>query len=75
MGLTITTPHRKNNSTTKCYTGFRTWTDSRPKRSWEDNIKMKLREIGWGGMDWIHLAQNRYQVSGLVNTVMKLRVP
>jgi hypothetical protein len=27
----------------------------RPRRRWEDNIKMDLREIGWGGMDWIHL--------------------
>jgi hypothetical protein len=33
----------------------------RPRRSWEDNIRMDLREIGWGGMDWINLAQNRYQ--------------
>jgi hypothetical protein len=31
----------------------------RPRRRWEDNIKMDLREIGWGGMDWIHLAQDR----------------
>jgi hypothetical protein len=30
-----------------------------PRRRWEDNIKMDLREIGWGGMDWIDLAQNR----------------
>jgi hypothetical protein len=28
----------------------------RPRRRWEDNIKMDLREIGWGGMDWSHLA-------------------
>jgi hypothetical protein len=31
----------------------------RPRRSWEDNIKMDLREIGWGGMDWNDLAQDR----------------
>jgi hypothetical protein len=31
----------------------------RPRRRWVDNIKMDLREIGWDGMDWIHLAQNR----------------
>jgi hypothetical protein len=28
----------------------------RPRRRWEDNIKMDLREMGWGGMYWIHLA-------------------
>jgi hypothetical protein len=43
--------------------------------TWEDNIKMDLREIGWGGMDWIDLAQDRDQWRALVNTVMKLRVP
>jgi hypothetical protein len=31
----------------------------RPKRRWEDNIKMDLREMGWGGMEWIYLAQDR----------------
>jgi hypothetical protein len=33
----------------------------RPKRKWVDNIKIDLREIGWGGMGWIHLAQDRDQ--------------
>jgi hypothetical protein len=33
----------------------------RPKRRWEDNIKIDLREILWGGMDWIHVAQDRDQ--------------
>jgi hypothetical protein len=47
----------------------------RPRRRWEDNIKMVLREIGWGGMDWIDLAQDRDQWRALVNTVMNLRVP
>jgi hypothetical protein len=46
-----------------------------PRRRWEDNIKMDLREIGWGGMDLIDLAQDRDQWRALVNTVMKLRVP
>jgi hypothetical protein len=46
----------------------------RPRRRWVDNIKMELREIGWDGMDWIDLAQNRDQWRALVNTVMNLRV-
>jgi hypothetical protein len=46
-----------------------------PRRRWEDNIKMDLREIGWGGMDWIDLAQDEDQWRALVNTVMNLRVP
>jgi hypothetical protein len=40
-----------------------------------DNIKMNLREIGWGGMDLIDLALDRDQWTALVNTVMNLRVP
>jgi hypothetical protein len=47
----------------------------RPRRRWEDDIKMDLREIGWGGMDWIDLAQDRDQWRALVNTVMNLGVP
>jgi hypothetical protein len=47
----------------------------RPRLKWEDNIRMDLREIRWGGMDWIDLAQDRYQWKALVNTVIKLRVP
>jgi hypothetical protein len=46
----------------------------RPRR-WEDNIKMDLRETGWGGMGWIHLAQDTDQWWALVNTVMNIRVP
>jgi hypothetical protein len=44
----------------------------RPRRRREDNIKMDLREIGWGGMDWIDLAQDRDQWKALLNTVMNL---
>jgi hypothetical protein len=40
-----------------------------------DNIKMDLRERGWGGMDWIDLSQDRDQWRALVNTVMNLLVP
>jgi hypothetical protein len=47
----------------------------RPRRRLVDNIKMVLRGIGWGVMDWIDLAQNRDQWRALVNTVMNLGVP
>jgi hypothetical protein len=47
----------------------------RPRRRWVDNIKIDLREIGWGGMDWIDLAQDRDQWRALENTVMNLLVP
>jgi hypothetical protein len=47
----------------------------RPRRRWDDNIKMDLSEVGWGGMDGIHLAQDRDQWRALVNRVMNLRVP
>jgi hypothetical protein len=47
----------------------------RPRRRWVDNIKMTLREIGWDGMDWIDLAQDRDQWRVLVNSVMNLCVP
>jgi hypothetical protein len=47
----------------------------RPRRWCVDNIKMDLREIGWDGVDWINLAQDRDQWNALVNTVMNLRVP
>jgi hypothetical protein len=47
----------------------------RPRRRWVDNIKMNLLEIGWGGVDWIGLAQDRDKWRALVNAVMNLRVP
>jgi hypothetical protein len=46
----------------------------RLRRRWIDNIKMDLGEIGWGGVDWIGLAQHRGKWSDLVNAVMNLRV-
>jgi hypothetical protein len=47
----------------------------RPRRRWEGNIKMDLRIVGCGGMDWIGLAQERDRWRALVNAVMNLRVP
>jgi hypothetical protein len=47
----------------------------RPRCRWKDNIRMDLREIGWGGMDWIDLAQDRDKWQTFVNMVMNLRVP
>jgi hypothetical protein len=47
----------------------------RSRRRWQDNINMDLREIGWGGLDWIDLAQDRDQWRALVNMGMNLRVP
>ena len=47
----------------------------KPRRRWEDNIKMDLQEVGCGGMDWIGLAQNRDKWRALVNAAMNLRVP
>jgi len=47
----------------------------RPKRRREDNIKMDFQEVGYEGMDWISLAQDRDRCWALVNAVTKLRVP
>jgi hypothetical protein len=47
----------------------------RPRRRWEDNIKLDLREIGIDGANWIRLAQDRVRWWTFANTVMNLRVP
>jgi hypothetical protein len=47
----------------------------RPRRRWEDNIKVDLHEVGCGGMDTIELAQDRDMWRALVNEVMNIRVP
>jgi hypothetical protein len=48
----------------------------RPRRRWEDNIKIDIQEVGFGGgMDWIGLAQDRGRWRALVNAVMNLGVP
>ena len=48
---------------------------ARPRRKWEDNIKMDLQEVGYGGMNWIELARVMDSWQALVNAVMNLRVP
>jgi hypothetical protein len=47
----------------------------RPRRRWVANIKMDVGELGWGGMDWIDLAQDMDQWRSLVNTVMNIWFP
>jgi hypothetical protein len=47
----------------------------RPKRKWEDNIKLDLRERGINGANWIWLAQDRIQWRAFVNMVMNLQIP
>ena len=47
----------------------------RPRRRWEDNIKMDLQDVGYGGIDWIELALDKDRWRALVNAVMNLRVP
>ena len=47
----------------------------RPRRRWEDNIKMDLQEVGCGGMDWIDLGQDRNRWQAVVNDVNNLRAP
>jgi hypothetical protein len=47
----------------------------RPRRRWEDNIRMDLGEMGWGDVDWIGLAKDRNMWRALMNSVLNLRVP
>jgi hypothetical protein len=47
----------------------------RQRRMWAGNINMDLREIGWDGVDWIDMAQDRDKRRALVNTVLNLHVP
>jgi hypothetical protein len=47
----------------------------RPRRRWEDNVKMDFQDVGCGDMGWIELTQDRDRWQALVNAVMNLRVP
>jgi hypothetical protein len=47
----------------------------RPKRTWEENIKMDLQEVGCGDMNWIELAQDRHMWRAVLNAVTNSRVP
>jgi hypothetical protein len=47
----------------------------RPRRRWNDSIRMDFQEVGCGGMNWIEVAQDRDRLRALVNAVMNLRVP
>jgi hypothetical protein len=47
----------------------------RPRRRWLDNIKINLGEIGWDGMDWVDMAQDRDQWRVPINTAMNVPVP
>jgi hypothetical protein len=47
----------------------------RPRRRWVDNFKMNLLQIGWGGVDWIAVAQDRDKWRALVNAVMNPWIP
>jgi hypothetical protein len=51
------------------------WESQKEGDHWEDDIKLDIGERGWGGMDWIDLAQDRDQRRALVNMVMNLQVP
>jgi hypothetical protein len=47
----------------------------RQRSRWEDNIKMNVQDVGWGGMDWIYLTEDRDRWRAVVNAIMNLRVP
>ena len=47
----------------------------KPRRRWEDNIKMDLQEVGYGDKEWVELARDRDRWQALMTAVMKLRVP
>jgi hypothetical protein len=75
----LTTLHRKKNLLRTIYTSYGPgrilWPLGRPRRRWVDNIRMDLREVGWGDVDRIGLAKDRNRWRDLVNSVLNLRVP
>jgi hypothetical protein len=46
-----------------------------PRHRWKDNLKLDLQEVGWGGMEWIDMAQDEDRWQALVNAVINFRVP
>jgi hypothetical protein len=76
LGERLTTPHRENVFLLRNIHRQSVGPGlGRPKRRWEDNIKMDLKELGCGVMDWIEVAQDRGRWWALENAVMNLRVP
>jgi hypothetical protein len=77
MGRTCSTHGEKRNAYSRISVGKPEGNKplGRPRRRWEDNNTIDLKEIGWFGMDWIDLAQDRDQWRALVNTVINLRFP
>ena len=87
--MRLTTSHCKNKGVQKRHTGSRNWTDNlerpckptgkrplgRPRRRWEDNIRMDLEEIGINSGTWVDSAHDRNCRRALVNAALNLRVP
>jgi hypothetical protein len=69
--------HKERSNTFRILVGKLEWKKplGRLRRKWEDNIKIDFREIGFGGMDWIHLGRDRDQWRALVNTMVNIMAP
>jgi hypothetical protein len=75
MGRACSTNGEKSNTYRKLMGNPEEKALGRPRRRWVYNVKIDLRDIGWDGMDWIDLAQDRDYWRTLVNAVMNFRVP